>query len=594
MSLQRHFINDIEVSLPKNYKELSLEVDFTARTKEISTSLTDLELAGKASKMISYWFQQAKNGQRSLFEGLDYKIKVVEGNTTKTVFNGLVQINNQSIISRDYCLVSVLEKDSIDWFRDKASITSFISLEQQNVFTQNDFVQVPYLVEDEELDLMKIAIMVLVVTDLSIKLVQQAREIVDGISELVNAATPNVGLGVTIDVGDIIWASLKLIARIALFIGMSVVYTKMIKDLIEYLYPPLLFYKACKERVLLQKAVESFGFSFESSIYSNNAINEATVILPVKKEIGSKTSNNNQSGVPDINASIDTLSKLIEQLEDKYNAEFYIKDNTAYFEPKDRVPSVGNSVLLDSYSNQEKQSNEISINIDDLPFLYSLKYANDSSDKRSYTDYKGTSANAFTNVSNLNTGNARNLNTRGVVDIQLPFALGSVKSGFTQFEEILLQVAKTVDKVTGLFGNGTNSASKIKRRKGVLLLNQHAISQPKNLVMQGDRLFQNNKELISAKKLLETYHRGRFAALSNSVLLNKSISAQRLMVTNKTIALTLDKLLTLFNQNGAAKLADGKQVEVTKINYQIELDTAQLDYSVLETYDKTLNLTINE
>jgi hypothetical protein len=172
-------------------------------------------------------------------------------------------------------------------------------------------------------------------------------------------------------------------------------------------------------------------------------------------------------------------------------------------------------------------------------------------------------------------------NLTGDTQIRLPYALATRKSKLTKFENFFKKLGGAVDKVTGVFGNGTNFKQKIQNRVGAMYLSDDKFEVPKFVIISGDGLATSNRDLLKAEKLYNSFH-----FINSLTPLNNKHNQQYLYKSVKN-RFCYENFINLL-QNNFVLNPEGKDTEVTRLSWEIKNDFAELDYRVNDLYDKNL------
>jgi hypothetical protein len=251
--------------------------------------------------------------------------------------------------------------------------------------------------------------------------------------------------------------------------------------------------------------------------------------------------------------------------------------------------SNGGSIVLDGVNDyinipfSGNTSNEYTFNVDDIWKRYYIRYALDFSDVHTTDEiYNIHDAEFSTEVSSFT--NQDLISIKGLNEVNIPFALGSRKNELNWLEKRAKDVFSIIDAVTGVFGGGTNFASQIDARVGVLQIGQKYFSVTKFLYLgSGQKQPVNFENFISAKALWNNYH------FINQIQLNDFEIRQTSRITIKP-----SDFVNLLNNNFAE--IDGEICEILRIEWIDEKSFAEITYKKPSTWanGNVYTLTIND
>ena len=162
-------------------------------------------------------------------------------------------------------------------------------------------------------------------------------------------------------------------------------------------------------------------------------------------------------------------------------------------------------------------------------------------------------------------------------------SLGLRKNKLTRIEEALKGLAKVIDGLTGFFGGGTNFASQIENRKGSLLTSSHFFTIPKIVVMSGSKLAQDQRGLLSARRLWDELH------FINSFVEVNGVHNQYYRYLGVKVPFCLGDFVDLVNNNNC-KTIDGERAKIESLKWRVWDNTAIIDYRVKKKYTNNLSI----
>jgi len=493
----KHFLNGIQIS-PRNIGEIGIISDFTNRPDELELNVSTIVLTREAFNIVKDFILQ-----KGFFEGLPYYVQSSSGIT----IDYYVDLQ-ESPVFRDFEVeVKIKKRFGKDSFREQASGTSFELMVKKGV-SFNPF-DLPYIiVKDNQAELaLTLAISLYVMGK---ELIDQVKILISTVTDLIGAVTPNVGLGVTFDVGDIIGLVLKVVAQIAFVALMITAIIKLGQQLFDLIFPKIRYLKATKVKELIEKGCNFLNYSFKSTLLDNLS---ALTILPVPLKKQSKkwfefTQNElNQSfnkGYPTASDTTPTLMSLIEAMENTLYAEMRIINNVVYLENDSYWQNISQNSINTAMNLQNERDNEYTVNtLEAWKRLY-IHYVADITDLHTYDDFEGNEAEYSTEP--LGVDSQELITISGLNEVSIPFAMGKRKDKLNWLEERVKELFDVIDEVSSVFGGGTSLASKIENRKGVLMLSQQYFQTTKLLYTIGGKQPQNYLNYISAGALYNKFH----------------------------------------------------------------------------------------
>ena len=573
-------INGQEFGGDRGWKNHKITIDFESGN-ELKFNISSINLVGDVVQdVILPHLRNGLNGGGGYFEALEYSYKPDRDKDLE--FLGILDWTDDSTeIGCEEVVVKVKEKQNLDWLISVAGGYSFASLYGEGIITNADFVDMEYVINyiPDGLQLIMLAISTFILTK---ELIQVIREISDGISELINAVTPNTGLFVTWDVGDLIWMVLKLIARLVYAIAIVVALVKMIEMIIEQLIPKKREHKGMKILTMFEKICQKMGYTLSSDLLTNTPVKD-WAIIPRKFKKGGEE--NPETGYPDANSPIYTADKFLETMLIMFNAKITIIGNTFYFERRDRNVIPTTWTIKPFYNNQERQLMESTKNFDEIRSNYLISHQYDVQDQNTLDEVAGFHYQQQLTNSGV-TDPAKNL-LKGLTEINTPFSLGRRKNILTELEKVLKAFAVFADAVTGQLGSASSFASKIQNRVGSCLMSDHKTSVMKLVDLNGSKLKTNQRQRCSAKYLWENFHLINSSAPIQTAI--GEVHNQWYLFNDVPVKMDEEILLSLLNNNNA-DTQDGEVARVSKIEYDGDKKKAIINYRINKLYHTSFNV----
>ena len=511
-------------------------------------------------------------GGVGVFEGEPYDIEVGEIGEPTFTFNGYLDFADEStFIGSNVVRTALKKKKGNDWLNDVADAYTFRYLYDIGKVTNSDFIKVPYVINyiPDNMQLLMLSITTYMLTKELITLIQTTAT---GISEIIDSVTPNVGAGVTMDIGDVIWAVVSTVANIAYAIALTIALKNLIEQIIEQIFPKVRYHLGMSVKTMFQRAVEYLGFTLQSTLLEYY---KDFVLIPSKSHKGGEPQSGFfELGCPTLNDATDKIGDLIRVFNKIFNADFLINGNIFIYERKSYFQQTSSYILPDIWDDQTLQVDVIRPNANEVVSNYNINWAYDVQDQNTLDNQTGRIFQVTLEPIIENDSNYRNL--KGLTEIGIPFSMGTRKEGLTDVEKFLKEVAKLVDNI-----GGSSYVQKINDRTGMLNLSSHFITIPKMVVMQGNKLASNQRELLSAKNIYFNCHK------TNSFAPVDGVHNQWYLVKNKRIPFKQENLQLIIN-NPFCTDFNGKKVKIERLKYKPYSNYAVIDFRINELF--TVNL----
>lgn len=492
----KHYLEDIQVN-PLNQYEYGIKSVF-------SNTITDLQLSPDNIKLSKedYKRVQDKINQTGLFEGAKYTIKT-DGVPSLTL-NYIADFRNA--VFTDYDIEIPITKDKgIDDFINEANGTSFRLMASKGVVFPT--IQTPYvIVKDSQAETaLSTGVMLYVMTE---ALANAIYDLADATAQLIQATTPNIGVPPSIDLGDVIALSIKVIAQIAKVAVLGLAVKKLGEQARELIFPKIRFYNAVSLFDLLNLGCQFLGFQFSSTIPELKR--EHVVPKPLKKQtkkwfeylqnelnLAFNESYPTESG-------ISTLGNIIDAVLIKFNGRIREINGTIHIERRDYWQSTASLELKKPLIDQERGVSQYRYNTDEAWKRYYLSYQTDISDLHTYDSFD--SVDCEYSAEPVGAVNLSYVKIQGNINLQIPFALGARKNELNWLENLVLSVFQFIDSLLDIFGVNSSLASGIENRIGVMQISQQYFETTKLLYLVGTKQPENYLTKIGANAIYQKYH----------------------------------------------------------------------------------------
>jgi hypothetical protein len=537
----KHYINGIEIT-PRNNFDIGIKVDFSARADQNNISVDNVILVNQAKKLVSDHLLNI-----GIYEGQLYDVRL--GDNVK--LNFFIDFSDSLTIKDKEIEVKLKKRLSHDNFFDNAQALTFDYLNTQ--IKINEY-EVGYQINpvDPEGQAMFISLCIYSVT---MTLMSQANEVKKSIIEISTAS----------GFGALLRAVLNTALRIAYFSLLVYEALKLVKKLVELVYPKVRYFKASKVLDLCQKGCKYLGYSFKSSILEGEYKDLAVIPVPINKtskkwfEVFKDELSVLQTAHPQATDTTQTLGVLLSSLESMFNAKIRVVNGIVQMERWDywfnqSVYKFNSSLALQSEA-QDSYSYDFSRNFNAYLIQFQTDYADTTTIDyfdRSNTEYNCRKTNDANPDLNL---------TKGLIDINIPFSRAIAKNKFTWLEKRFESMFKAIDKVSK-----SNSGSK-KSKIGLMQISQQFFSVTKMLILNtgGKKIADNDQSLLSAESLWNKFHS-----------INQPQKYRFIIKNGVKIPLNDVYFNQLLNNNYA--IIDGKQSEILNMEYFDEKGYAIIDY----------------
>lgn len=569
----RHFLNDIEIA-PRNLLDIGVKSDFTGRPDELELNVDSLVLPREGLTIIQQWI--ATNG---VFQGIPYRVEMALG----VVLDYYVDLTENAVF-RDFEIeVKIKRRKGKDNFFERADGTSFELLHAKGVIF-NTF-DVPYLIiKDNAVELgISLGISLYMMTK---ELIQAIKDLATAIADLIQAVTPNATVPPLPPLGAILALVVKVLAQLVYTAAVLVAVIKLTEQLFELIFPKIRYYKACKAKELISKGCQYLGFTFESTLLDSLS---GLTILPTplikdKNSIFDYLQNDLNfsftKGYPTAQDTTPTLGSLIAAMETMFNARTRVYNGQVRLERRDWWANVTPNQLLPALAIQGDRVDEYTLNTSEMWKRYYIHYQVDYTDTHTMDFFDPTDAEY--SCEPVSVVNADLVLIKGLNDVNIPFALGVRKNNLNWIEKLAKAFFELVDTVTGIFGGGTNFASIIENRIGVLQISSQYYSTTKILYTIGGKQPANYSTILRASTLWNNYHAINQIQLNDYSIRNKVRTR-----------LTSQEFVNLLGNNFAE--IDGVVCELLEIEWLDEKFDAQISYKKPLNYadGKVSTLVIN-
>lgn len=494
----RHYINGIEVT-PANLGEIGIRYTNTNQMDELSVNVDRILLKREDYSIITNHMQQV-----GPFEGIPYTMVTNAGISIEYFIN----LKEEPIFRTYEVELKLMKRGGTDHFWSKANGTSFELIAKTVNFPVFD---TPYVIIKDHQAEMAVSLFITLFL-MTKEAIDSARQLIESISDLIGAVTPNVGAGITMDIGDIITQVIKIIFQIAYLALLISALIKLSQQLFAILFPKIRYLKACKVKELLRVGIESLGMGLSFSSTALDSLPGLTVLpIPLKKQskrwFSFAQNDLNQSfnkGYPTASDTTPTVGALLEGMRVAINGKVRIIGNTVHLERRDYWSSTTTNMLMPALALQDTRQDEYRLNTNESWKRFYIRYISDITDLHTFDNFEGVDAEY--SAEPVNVVNSDLISLTGVRDVQIPFALGARKDQLNWLEKQAKELFRAIDNLITSFGGNSSLTSKIDNRIGVTMISQQYFNTTKLLYTVGGKQPADYLSKIRASSMFNQFH----------------------------------------------------------------------------------------
>lgn len=600
MANSRHYLNNQQVEEPRNWQDIEVNVDWSTEKVDGTINLDALEFVGQTGLDVIARMQQG------YFEGEPYRIEIGPQNSPAYTFEGYLDFTDNPITKAPNIVeVALKQRQGADWLEsvaDTAIYRYMASDEYSGVgkITDNDYFGVPYVINYVP-DGVQLLILAISTFSLTKELVESIQSIAEQSADLSTNAIPVTGTSQGLGFGvvtawslpKIIASIIKLAVTVAYTIGIIFAIIELVKQIVEQLAPVKRFHLGMPLRTLFQKGCEFLNLQLSSTLLDNlDPNNEKWVLIPSKSHkggsppTGTPANEFTEVGYPTSIDGLDTFGDVVRVFKRVFNADYRLKDGVFQFERRDFWQDQSSYVIPNTFTNQQDARNETTVNTNEIKANYVIKWDKDQQDLNTLDNPSGRVAQIVTYPKSVS--NPDLVNLKGKTDVDIPFSMATRKNALTEIEKALKLFLDAADFLTGQLGQPQSFGSQFSKRVGAMHLSSHFLSVPKMVVMNGDSLALNQRDLLSARKLWDNYH-----SIESFVTNAEGDNNQQLIYSEQTIPFCFEDFVSLINNN-YCETENGERAEIETLNWVVESNSAVITYRVYRVYDTNLKIDILE
>ena len=517
-----------------------------------------------------------------IFEGVPIDIEAVNKDGQRSVFEGFVDLASGAEIDTEIAKITapLKRKNGLNTLSDRLDALDFEQLYSEGIIKDSDFVPVEYVVNPPN------AVQEGFI--LSIMLFSLVNQLLNLVEKQTDTAATTSGIaasGVTGPAGAGIYGVIKIAGLVAQAVALAASIVKLSRDFVRIFAPPVRTHKGILLKTLIQKACTKLGYGFETSATLLNKVVYLPSNLNVDRSVASTVIDRPgviEKGIPNITDYGFSCQQAFELAALLVNGRYALVNGTVQLHSE-----------LATY--WQKQSTYTMPDIAPVPFMYNtnelngrfvVSFLTDISDSYTIDNFTGTAYEVVTQAANIS--NAEAVNIKGVEEITIPVALGNRKDKASAIELAAKALASVIDDVTGALATITfgavgraNLADQIRTRVGVLQVSDNNHAVPKLLYLEGGRLPENHRDLLSAKALYNSYYFERSFVSNNRRRQRKLYKGVRVPFGFVDFIKTTD--------NNYFTTAAGESGRIERIEWLLSEDYAIFDYYIEEPYTNNLN-----
>jgi len=579
----RHFIAGKDFGEPRDWQNLEIIIDWLESKEGVNINITDLEFVLEANRHLQTRILDGLSGGVGIFEGEPYDIVIGDHLSPSYSFRGYLDFTDETtVIGKEEISCSLKKRTGEDWLVDVADGFSFAYLKEKGVITDSDYRKVPYVINyiPDGTQLILLSLSLFMMTK---ELIENTKEVAHAVKEVADVAIPvigaSVGLGAGVvtawDLGKAILVIATAAIQIAYTIAIVAAIINLMEELLKQLLPPKRHHLGMPVKTLLKRGCDYLGLGFKSTLLDQ--LGDWVHVPQKDKKGGSK----GESGYPTNSGPIYTFGDAIREFKKMFNADYRIVNGTFHFERKDSFEIPSNYVIPRFFNDQTRLLDLNGFNADEMIANYNINYLFDTQDQNTLDDQTGRVFQAITTPKTIK--DPQLVNIKGLGSVSIPFAQGKTKNDLTRVEEVAKDVAKFVDKLTGIFGSGTNLQKGITSRLGSMLLSSDFITNGKIVKMSGANLTKDQRTDTGAQFLWDNFH------FINSFAEINGEHNQYWRYKELRVPMSLEDFEKVLANNVCTNNL-GERVEIERIAYKPAEGAAILNYRIKKKYTNNLKI----
>jgi hypothetical protein len=576
---QKYILNGVRYNAPEGLEDVTIEANYINDNIQPSLTVSDYTFNLEAKQAIQDWF----NGPIGGFEGMPFELILYNNQAQQVSFKAFLDFysNYEELENDGRVNTTIIKEEGIDDLFSKLESLTYGFLEQNGTFTQSDYVTVPYVVE-KKFNLFELLMSTVMLFLMIKELAEAVRAVIDNAMKFTAALTPSPGVGPTgpvlipVSIGGVIYATISLIIQVLYTTILLIAIINLATNLFNSLVPLERKHKAILLKTALSKVATFLGYSLSApdSIFGLLHYLPSNPRLDEKKSSGFiQSTKGTPTGIPNVVDYGYNCADMFNLAKELINGKIAVVNGVIHLRPKSDPfwQQQSNWQMPDVLIESKKY------NLSELKSTKVIQFRIDQNDEWTIDNYKGTAYEIKTEP--ITVSNQKAVLLRGLEEINFPVALGNRKDKLNAIETLLKSLGSLVDNTTRVLGGGTNFASAINSKKGVLKQTDNWHTIPKILPLSGGRLPTNHRSLFNAKLLWDNY-------LNYDSFIQNNFKRQRALYENVTIPFGIEDFKQL-TQNSYFNF-NGNLAKITNFTWVTGRDTATISFWVEETYTRNL------
>lgn len=595
------YLNYNKIPAPRNWKELTIELNFDKGNPSLFLSATSFEFTGVTAGVINQWVASGTTNGVGIYEGIPFRVEVCD--TNEVVLDGILDlVSPDAEYTCDIVTIPIKERAKIDWVNDVADSFSFAYLASNSYngagkILLTDYKAIPYCISAIPNYTQALII--------GISVYVMAKELAEAVDKIIGIIAQSAGDAVTAAASGGIYAATlaatiaRVILLLAYFTVLVIAIAKLLQELVDNIVQKKKYKYGMYVKDLFGKACSHLGLQFSSTILLNYPYEKLTII-PQKIIIPTpnvfpptfiKDPDETQTQSYAYGYYDGTFGDLIRAMVDYFDGEVRVVGNTLHFEQKAfwqnqaayTLPNIKTSTLPNGFNADELASN-----------LF-LTYALDDSDLNTYDEYAGTNAQIIVQPNSYS--DKKNILLKHLKETRIPFALGKRKQNLTFIEDKLNDIINTgagaINKITDLINTATSvftsgiqipaiPTNVFNNRIGWLKLSSDFIGMNKLVMLAADNsISYATKTYLDAGHIMTTFHAEQLATRGNQYYTYK----------NREIPMCCEDFKKI-KGNNIITTFDKHKGRIDSLKWNLYKETATIDYRVKRNFTNNLNETL--
>ncbi len=576
-------IDDKTSLVPVGWENLEISASFGAISGQPSVDIDRFTFQNDAAKTLINYRKAGLTGGPGVFEGVPARMTLQDQGLNQVVFSGYLDLSdNYEEIEPQFkggddavqVLCKFVDLNALNSFESVISGISFAYLEEQGVFTANDYINLPFIIE-AGFNPLEIAS-----TAISIYMLEQAIE--DAIARVAAAITAVAGVAassITAPLSAAIMAIALAAIEVILALALIVLIIELAIELVDLLLSPVRFHKCTPLSTLITKALAFYGYTVQT-----NLADWARIHYLPSRPAGDSTDLFRgifpeppvvKRGIPRtgdfgylITEMLDIVRRLFGARIDIQGSKILIYNESDPVWKKKAAYTMAD-VLLPSQK----------FNTSDLRQTRIFNARTDPSDTWTVENYTGNAYEVKTEP--LVAVNQKNVNIKGLDSIDFGIAWATRKDELNNLEAFLKIFTDIASDLMGVLKKGKKLKNLFSRRVGMMKVSSSAHTVPKLVLLEGGEIPQNYRDTLSAKAISETYYK-------HLSFVDAADNAQRYVYEDvQDMPFTIKDFQNTIKSSNFTTSA-GEQGRLRSLRWKFAKDTATADFDVQKKYTNNL------